>query len=200
MIPNMRWYPFLPALLFFFFPATPFHAAAWDDVRIHDLNGNPVRAAELVDTPWIVFVFIARECPVANRSAPELNRLHREYGEHDFSLHGIYVDIDAEAEKLRAHAAEYGFRFSLWRDDERSLARFTGARVTPESVILDRGGKIVYRGRLDDRFGGFGQSRPAPTRRDLAEAMAALAAGGHPPTSDQPGFGCPIPEIPEERE
>ncbi|MCC5805857.1 MAG: redoxin domain-containing protein [Opitutales bacterium] len=191
----MRTVPLLLAALALGTAPQTLHAAAWSEVRISDIGGNPVHAAELADTPWTVFVFIARECPVANRSAPELNRLHREYSGRDFSLHGVYVDIDAGEEALHAHAAEYGLGFPFWRDDDRALVRFTGARVTPEAVIVDRSGKVHYRGSVDDRFGGFGQSRPAPTRRDLEEAMEALAAGDAPRAADEPGFGCPIPEV-----
>lgn len=196
----MRRFHLLAALLALPCAAHAHSASAWEEVRLHDLHGNPVRAAELADGPWILFVFIARDCPVANRSVPELNRLHQEFSARGFSVHGVYVDISANAEQLRAHAADYELRFPVWQDKERFLVRFTGARVTPEAVIVDNGGNILYSGRVDDRFGGFGQSRPAPVRRDLAEAMEALAAGSDKPVSGQPGFGCPIPEIIDECE
>ncbi len=170
-------------------------SAAWEDVLLSGLDGSVARAAEAGDTEWTVFVFIARECPVANRSIPELNRLHAESAERGFSLHGVYVDTAASAAALRSHAEVYGVNFPVWRDDARHLTRYTGARITPEAVVLDREGTVRYRGRVDDRFGGFGQSRPEATRRDLDEALAALTAGDAPREKDRPGFGCPIPEI-----
>ena len=53
----------------------------------------------------------------------------------------------------------------------------------------------MYRGRIDDRFVDLGLERPSPTRRDLAEAIAAVLAGK---PVDQPrtqAVGCFISDF-----
>src|SRR5262249_20695746 len=60
-------------------------------------------------------------------------------------------------------------------DDNKVADAFAAVR-TPETFLLDGDRKIVYRGRIDDRF-GVGYQRPKPTRSDLAEAIDELLAG-----------------------
>src|SRR5262249_10920309 len=51
----------------------------------------------------------------------------------------------------------------------------------------DGSGKILYQGRIDDQI-GIGFRRPAPTRRDLAEALDEVLAGK---TVSQPAIQAP---------
>ena len=48
------------------------------------------------------------------------------------------------------------------RDPEQALVKFAGATVTPEAAVV-AGGRVVYRGRIDDRYVDLGRERPAPT-------------------------------------
>src|SRR5438874_1084698 len=82
------------------------------------------------------------------------------------------------APAIREHmtAFAYAGATEALRDPEHALVKFVGATVTPEAAVY-AGGHIVYRGRIDDRYVDLGLERPAPTRRDLAEALAAVIAG-----------------------
>ena len=64
--------------------------------------------------------------------------------------------------------------------------------MTPESAVFLRGGALAYHGRIDDRYVDFGEVRPEPTHRDLADAIDA-ALGGRPalPASGH-AVGCAI--------
>src|SRR5258708_18049789 len=61
------------------------------------------------------------------------------------------------------------------RDPKHSLVKYAGATITPEAAVL-AGGRLVYRGRIDDRYVELGVERPTPTRHDLADALAAVIA------------------------
>ena len=65
-----------------------------------------------------------------------------------------------------------------------------GARVTP-SVVVTQGGRVRYRGRIDDRSPSLGIYR-APVRQDLREALEALLAGKPVPTPETAAVGCAI--------
>ena len=57
------------------------------------------------------------------------------------------------------------------------------------------GGRILYRGRIDDRYVGLGVERRAPAKRDLEEALTAVIAGKrveHPTTQ---AVGCFIADL-----
>jgi hypothetical protein len=66
--------------------------------------------------------------------------------------------------------------------------------VTPEAAVY-ASGRIVYHGRIDDRYVDLGLERPSPTVHDLGDALAAVLAGRpvkHPVT--QP-VGCFIADF-----
>jgi hypothetical protein len=57
------------------------------------------------------------------------------------------------------------------------------------------GPRMLYRGRIDDRYVDFGRARPAPTTRDLREVLQALAAGSTLTLRTTPVVGCFIPPL-----
>jgi hypothetical protein len=71
----------------------------------------------------------------------------------------------------------------------------TGARVTPEVAVFRPGGRIVYRGRIDDRYVAFGKMRQVPTTRDLEHVLNALLEGKQVANATTVAIGCFIPEL-----
>src|SRR5258706_161747 len=74
------------------------------------------------------------------------------------------------------------------------LAKFVGATITPEAVVY-AGGRVAYRGRIDDRYVDLGLERPAATTHDLAEALAAVLAGTPVPHPTTQAVGCYIADL-----
>ena len=80
------------------------------------------------------------------------------------------------------------------RDPTHALVKFVGATVTPEAAVY-AGGRVVYRGRIDDRYVDLGVERPAPTRHDLADALTASLAGKPAPHATTQAVGCFIADF-----
>jgi hypothetical protein len=57
------------------------------------------------------------------------------------------------------------------------------------------GGRIVYRGRIDDRYVDLGVERPKATTRDLADALAAVVSGKPVPQAVTQAVGCFIADF-----
>ena len=98
--------------------------------------------------------------------------------------------------EIAAMAIDAGAEFPVGRDDG-SWSKALGWKRTPEVVVLDADRRIRYRGRIDDQF-RVGGAKPAPSRRDLVEALDALLAGRRIETPETPVDGCSIP--PTQRE
>jgi hypothetical protein len=84
-------------------------------------------------------------------------------------------------------------------DDNFAVAEFAGATVTPEAVVfiypegVDQP-LLVYRGRIDDQYQGFGQYRPAATRDDLRLILDQVLTGSIPEKLiTTKAVGCYIP-------
>jgi hypothetical protein len=143
------------------------------------------------DAPATVFVFIHPDCPVSNRYAPELNRLHDDFAARGVRLFAVYPGReDAEAE-IRAHYKDFGLRAMALRDPDFRLADLARVTMTPEAAVFVND-QLVYRGRIDDRAPRLGVWRPAPGVRDLADVVARVAAGETPPFRATQAVGCYI--------
>ncbi len=92
-------------------------------------------------------------------------------------------------EKMQAFAAQHGFPFPYLHDESQAVAKAYGAVCTPDFFGFDRDLKLRYRGRLDE-----GRTTPPPpnARRELLEAMRAIAAAKPAPANQTPSIGCSI--------
>lgn len=135
------------------------------------------------------FVFIMSDCPISNEYAPELERIRVKYEAKSVRFCLVFVDADLDVKKARTHLAAYGLGGSAVLDPLHSLAKRSGATVSPEAVVYAKG-KLVYRGRIDNRVVSHGQSRPSATRRDFRLALDAALAGKGTKIPNAPAVGC----------
>jgi hypothetical protein len=161
---------------------------------LQDANGVTHTAAELGRRKATVLIFVATECPNSNTYAPELARLYREYSPRGVAFFNVYSD-PSELAAVRKHDADFATPFAALLDPHQTLARETGARSTPEVVILGPEGQQLYRGRVDNRFVEPGKTRYQPTEHDLDEALHAILQGKAVPHPVTRTIGCAIPGI-----
>jgi hypothetical protein len=151
-------------------------------------------AAALALQLTTVLVFTTTDCPISNRYAPEIQRLATRFGEQvRFRLvYPIPSDTDA---MIREHVKKFGYRLEWERDATQALVQKIGVTVTPEVAIVYSTGKVLYRGRIDDRYVDFGKDRPQPTVRDLERSLEAIIAGKPVPAAETRAIGCFISDL-----
>jgi thiol-disulfide isomerase/thioredoxin len=141
-----------------------------------------------------VFVFIHPDCPVSNKYAPELNRLHDEFSARGIRLFAVYPGRDDDEAAIAAHYKEYGLRMPALRDPDFRLTDLAGATMTPEAAVFV-GRTLVYRGRVDDRAPRLGVWRAAASTRDLAAVLTRIADGERVTLRTTQAVGCYIKPI-----
>jgi peroxiredoxin len=141
------------------------------DIDGHQLNlfGQGTKAA--------VLFFITNDCPITNSYMPEINRIVASYEAREIAFYAVYTDPTVSLAAIRKHARAYGLRMRLVPDTKHELVHSVGATVTPEVAVMERGGKVVYLGRIDDLYVDLGKRRAAPTRRYLRDALDAVLNG-----------------------
>jgi hypothetical protein len=166
-------------------------------VLVQALSGAPVDALQApAGTKAIVFLFTSSDCPISNRYAPEVRRIAETFGSKGVVFRLVYPNPAEDARTIREHMAAYAYAgiAEPLRDPKLALVKFAGVSVTPEAAIV-AGGKVVYRGRIDDRYVDLGRERPAPTRRDLFEALTAVMAGKPVTQATTQAVGCFISDF-----
>ena len=164
---------------------------------ILDLDGRAVDPLA-IEGRASVLVFVRTDCPISNRYAPEIRRLQERFAARGAAFWLVYADAAEPVEAIRAHLRAFDLPARALRDPGHVLVRKTGARVTPEAVVFVPGvggARLVYRGRIDDRYLDFDRMRAAPTTHDLEDALEAVLAGKAVPREETPAVGCFLADV-----
>jgi thiol-disulfide isomerase/thioredoxin len=129
------------------------------------------------DANVAVLFFITNDCPITNSYAPEINRIVANYAARKIAFYAVYTDPTVSIPAIRKHAREFGLNIPLIPDASHYLVHMVGATVTPEAAVLERGGRLIYLGPIDDLYVDFGKRRPEPTQRYLRQALDAVLSG-----------------------
>jgi hypothetical protein len=173
--------------------------AADPSLDLRDLDGksiDPFHSAPSVRAT--VFVFTRTDCPIANRFEPTVEQLRAEFEPRGVRFWLVFVDPAEAPAAIRAHLTEYGQHATALRDPRHTLVAFSGATATPEAAVYVGGEgapRLIYRGRIDDRYVDFGRARPQPSKHDLEQALEALLGGREVMPRTTLAVGCVIADL-----
>ena len=168
--------------------------ASQSTLTVFDLAGRTVDPFADTDSKAIVFIFVSTDCPISNRYAPEIRRVEEAFARSSIRLWLVYADADTSAEAIRKHVKDYRLPQQVLRDPHQALVRLSHARVTPEGAVFLPGRRLVYHGRIDNRYADLGKERPEATQHDLEEVLKAIVQGKPVPYATAKAVGCYIPE------
>jgi peroxiredoxin len=163
------------------------------DFRLPATDGKSYALGDVAGRNGTVIVFICNHCPyvkaVVDRMVADARALLTEgIGFAAICSNDATSYPEDSFENMRRFAQAHAFPFPYLHDEDQSVARAYGAACTPDFFGFDASGKLKYRGRLDE-----GRTTPPPpgARRELVEAMRAIATG-KAPAQQQPSIGCSI--------
>jgi thiol-disulfide isomerase/thioredoxin len=124
-----------------------------------------------------VTIFLSTECPISQRYAPRLTELHREFAAQGVSFAAYFPLRTDDYRALTRFRREYPLPFPIKPDSRQVAARRFQAKITPEVVVQDAQGTVVYQGAIDDWFVSLGKHRPEVTQHYLRDALRLVLAG-----------------------
>jgi peroxiredoxin len=162
----------------FTLPATDGHTYTLDALR--GANG-------------LVIVFMCNHCPYVKAVLPNLMRDARALQSLGINVVGINsndasIYTDDAFDRMIALTHEWQLPFPYLHDETQQVAREYGAVCTPEAFGFDAKLRLRYRGRID-----ASRKEALPeARRDLVEAMRAVARRADMTDPQYPALGCSI--------
>jgi hypothetical protein len=150
--------------------------------------GGPLERKEKI----VALVFLSSECPISNKMIPEIERLHTKFATNGVALYLVYPNASDTEARIDAHRKSYRVTAPCIRDPRHELVERARVSVTPEAAVFDAQRKLVYHGRINDRFLALGRARPEARTRDLEDAIESALAGQAPRTNYLPAVGCYI--------
>jgi peroxiredoxin len=174
-------------------PVCDFGAPA-PDFSLPGVDGKPWTRDECAGPRGLLVMFICNHCPYVQavrerivRDAQALSALG--IGCVAISSNDVNDYPEDSFDNMKRVAAEHHFPFPYLYDESQAVARAYGAVCTPDFFGYDAELGLQYRGRLD---ASRKEAAPADVRRDLFEAMKAVAETGQGPREQIPSIGCSI--------
>jgi peroxiredoxin len=164
------------------------------DFRLPATDGRTYTLDDVAGDKGTVLVFICNHCPYVKAVIDRLVADARLLMAEGIGVAAICSN-DANAYpqdsfyNMKSFAKTHDFPFPYLHDETQSVARAYGAVCTPDFFGYSADRSLKYRGRLDE---GRTTAPPPGARRELVEAMRAIAATGRGPTDQMPSIGCSI--------
>ena len=116
--------------------------------------------------------------------------LHQQYASDSVLFRGIYDSPVIRKSEIKRFHKTYNLPFGGEIDRDYALAKRWGATVTPEVVVMNARGEMLYRGAIDNWYYALGKNRPEPTEHYLKDVLEAIR-GSYPILKKQTeAVGC----------
>jgi peroxiredoxin len=148
-----------------------------DSISRIPLTDSKGRSSKYAPTAALTaFVFLSPECPICKNYSKTLNEMNARW-KQQVSFVGIVPGKSYSKKDINAFAHSYNISFPLYTDKSFALSKKLQATTTPEVVLIDKTGKIRYRGAIDNWFVDLGKNRSKPTSNYLENAISQSLGG-----------------------
>jgi peroxiredoxin len=164
------------------------------DFDLPGVDGKRHTLASCRGPQGLLVMFICNHCPFVKAVIDRLVSDCRELQTLGVGCVAIMSnDVSAypedSFENMKSWARQLDFPFPYLLDETQSVARAYGAVCTPDFFAYNSRLALQYRGRLD----ASGKNAASPeSRRELLEAVRAIAATGEGPAHQIASIGCSI--------
>ena len=160
-------------------------------IKLSDATGKTIAPLADDGRKATVLIFLTTDCPICNTYSPEIGRIVADYKDAGVRVYGVYAGESVK--EVSRHVKDYKLPLTALLDPTLQLATLTGATVTPEACVLNAGGEVMYRGRIDDRAVKLGTVRTEARQRDLRLALDAVLKQKPVPEKFTKAIGCYLP-------
>lgn len=167
----------------------PAIGTAAPDFKLDDQSGNPVKLSDYKGK-IIVLEWINRDCPIDKRvlDAKTMVNLWAKYKDKGIAWLAIdssHMHTKADLVKTRE---EFGITYPVLDDSAGVVGHAYGATNTPHMFIIDKEGKLAYKGAIDDDPNG----KKTVKVNYVDVALTELLEGKSVTTAETKPYGCSV--------
>lgn len=157
---------------------------------IQSWNGTELMQQDLWKAELNVFIFLSPECPLCENYSATLKQLRTEFEEDRVAFVGIFSGEWYSREEITAFLARYQPPVTPVLDPGYQLQQLFSATVTPEVVVTNQEGRILYQGKIDNWIVSLGKKRTVVNQYYLRDALRSLLNGLPPEIAKTEPIGC----------
>jgi peroxiredoxin len=163
------------------------------DFDLRGVDGARHTLASARGPNGLLVMFICNHCPYVKAVIDRIVRDCNELAPHGIGSIAIMSNDPSDYpedsfDNMVRVAREKHFPFPYVLDETQEVAKAYGALCTPDFFGFNARLELQYRGRLD----ASGRQSVPNARRELFEAMVAVAKTGRGPDAQTPSIGCSI--------
>ena len=125
-----------------------------------------------ISKPLNLFVFLSPGCPLCKNYTTVLNKITKDFSADSLVVIGIISGKAYSSEEINFFKKEFAVNFQLFIDPGKKLTNYLEATITPEVVLLNEKGKLIYRGAIDDWVTDLGKNKLRPQKEYLRIAVS----------------------------
>ena len=127
--------------------------AGWlpgQSVTVERSDGSRLTIDNYAEHQATALVFLSSRSPETRLAVDAIRAANVRYRRRQIMFTGIFPNPAESGEEILRFCQASGFVFPCYRDPSRSVARAFGVSVTPEGVLLDSSGKVIFKGGITE--------------------------------------------------
>jgi peroxiredoxin len=173
------------------------HARAQDSdrllaLKLQSINGTGFSFSELKNNKASIILFLSPDCPMCQNYTLTIKQMEEQYEKAGIHFYGIFPGTWYSVEEIIRFKKEYQLNINMLLDKDKQLTHLLKATITPEAVVINHDGKILYQGRIDNWMYTAGKKRLVITKHELKDALEAIVNNRTISVSKTDPVGCLI--------
>jgi thiol-disulfide isomerase/thioredoxin len=192
-------------LYFSFLLICGLHAAGQDFLQNNYFSPSEIAQAKLTavgkkrkevffSSPLSVFVLLSPECPLCKNYSTVLNKINGQFS-GDLSVYGIVPGKAYSAKEINKFIKDYKINFPVYVDSKKELTTYIEGTVTPEVILMNQQGEVIYRGAIDDWVSDLGKKKLVVSNEYLKTAIKQYLQNQTVSIKSVEPIGCLINEF-----
>lgn len=140
-------------------------------LKLQDIEGLSYSLNSLKNNKASVIIFLSPDCPLCQNYALTIKQMQEEFEKQGIKFYGIFPGTWYSVKDIKKFKSDYKLNINMLLDEKKALSHLLKATVTPEAVIINADGKIVYQGRIDNWMYAAGKKRTVITKHELKDAL-----------------------------
>lgn len=138
------------------------------------------------------YFFFIPDCPVCKSEFQKVMALKEKYQKKGLTIKPIYSEPFPDLSDVKKTLINYGFDIPFICDSTLQIARTYKIETTPQFILTDSSGTILYSGALDDYYYSLGQHKKLATENYLEKAINCALANKDIELKYVKPIGCKI--------
>jgi len=158
------------------------------DFELKDTAGRTHRLSSYRGKPVMIH-FWSATCPFVVRYDDQIQEIAKDFSGRDVVVLGVDSNSNETPKQIKEVAGKRKINYPILIDAGNQVADQFGAITTPHVFLVDREGKLIYEGAVDDQ--GWSESNPV-TKWYVRENIEAYLKGSPLPYSVTKSVGCTV--------